>query len=167
MRRCIILIDVQKGFISPETEYVAERIEGLLKREHFDHVVATQFVNAEESPFRRFIKWDSLSGPPETDVLDVVKENAERIFVKNIYSAVNDEMLEYLEKNKITEVFLAGIDTDCCVLKTAADFFEIDMDAKVLAYYTASNGGKESRYAAVRVLKRMIGESQIIKNKHF
>jgi len=167
MRRCIILIDVQKGFISSETEYVVERIGDLLKREHFDKIIATQFVNAEGSPYRRFIKWDKLSGPPETDVADVVKENADRIFVKNIYSAVNDDVLAYLKKNNISEILLAGIDTDCCILKTAADFFEMGMDAKVLAYYTASNGGKESRYAAIRVLKRMIGEGQIIKRKYF
>lgn len=167
MGRCLMLIDVQKGFISQETEYVVGRIKDLLKREHFDLVIGTQFVNAEGSPYRRFIKWEKLSGPPETDVADVVTENAEKVFVKNVYSAVNNDVLAYLKKNKITEIFLAGIDTDCCILKTAADFFERGMDAKVLAYYTASNGGKESRYAAIRVMKRMIGEGQIIKNKHY
>jgi len=167
MGRCIILIDVQEGFISSETEYVVKRIEELLRREKFDKVIATQFINAEGSPYRRFIKWDMLSGPPETDVHDAVKKRADRIFVKNVYSAASDEVLDYLKKNEITEIFLAGIDTDCCVLKTAADFFEMNMDAKVLSYYTASNGGKESRYAAVRVLKRMIGEGQIVKTKYF
>ena len=166
MGRCLMLIDVQNGFISPETDYVVDRIKYLLEKEHFDHIIATQFVNEKGSPYRRFIKWEKLSGPPETDVLDFVKENAEKIFVKNIYSAANDEVLEFLKKNKVTEIFLSGIDTDCCILKTAADFFEKGIDAKVLSYYTASNGGKESRYAAVRVLKRMIGEGQIIKSKH-
>jgi len=166
MGRCLLLIDVQNGFVSPKTEYVINRIKDLLEKEHFDHVIATQFVNEEGSPYRRFIKWEKLSGPPETDVLDIVKENAEKIFVKNVYSAANDEILAFLEKNKVTEIFLSGIDTDCCILKTAADFFEKGMDAKVLSYYTASNGGKESRYAAMRVLKRMIGEGQIIKSKH-
>ena len=165
MGRCLLLIDVQNGFVSPKTEYVINRIKDLLEKEHFDHVIATQFVNEEGSPYRRFIKWEKLSGPPETDVLDIVKENAEKIFVKNVYSAANDEILAFLKKNKVTEIFLSGIDTDCCILKTAADFFEKGMDAKVLSYYTASNGGKESRYAAVRVLKRMIGEEQIIKSK--
>jgi len=166
MGRCLMIIDVQIGFVSPKTDYVIDRIKDLLEKEHFDNIIATQFVNEEGSPFRRFIKWEKLSGPPDTDVLDIVKEKAERIFVKNIYSAANDEILEFLKKNKVTEIFLSGIDTDCCILKTATDFFEMGMDAKVLSYYTASNGGKESRYAAVRVLKRMIGEGQIIKSKH-
>ena len=167
MGRCLILIDVQKGFVSEETEYVVGRIEDLLNRERFDKVIATRFVNAEGSPYRRFIKWEKLSKPPETDVLDIVKEKADRIFVKNVYSAVNSEVLSYLKKNDIDEIFLAGIDTDCCVLKTAADFFEKNMDAKVLAYYTASNGGKQSRQAAMKVLKRMIGEGQIVKGKYY
>ena len=161
-----MLIDIQKGFISPETEYVVGRIEDLLRSERFDKVIATQFVNTEGSPYRRFINWDKLSEPPETDMVDVIRENADRIFVKNIYSAVNSDVLAYLKRNKIDKVFLAGIDTDCCILKTAADFFEKNMDAKVLAYYTASNGGRESRYAAMRVLKRMIGKGQIIGRKH-
>ena len=181
MKRCLLLIDVQKGFVSAETEYAVERIEGLLRRKLpgrypdaavpdgtvFDEMIATQFVNAENSPFRRFIGWNKLSGPPETDVLGFVRENADRVFVKNVYSAVNDELLSYLEEKEMAEVFLAGIDTDCCVLKTAADLFERNIDAKVLAYYTASNGGRGNRYAAIRVLKRMIGAGQIIRDKHF
>ena len=167
MGRCLMMIDVQNGFVSEKTEYVVGRLEDLLRREKFDLVIGTQFVNAEESPYRRFIKWNRLSEPPETDVVDVVKKNADRIFMKNVYSAANKDVLAYLKKNKITEIFLTGIDTDCCILKTAADFFELNMDAKVLSYYTASNGGKESCYAATRVMKRMIGEGQIIKTKYF
>ena len=166
MGSCLMIIDIQNGFISPKTEYVIERIKDLLEKEHFDHVIATQFINEEGSPFRRFIKWEKLSEPPETDVLDIVKENAETIFVKNVYSAVNDDILAYLKRKNVTEIFLSGINTDCCILITAADFFEMGIDAKVLSYYSASNGGKESHYAAVRVLKRMIGEGQIIKGKH-
>ncbi len=51
------------------------------------------------------------------------------------------------------------------MLKTAADLFELGIRAYVLADYSASNGGKSSHDAALRVLQRMIGYSAVIKGE--
>ncbi|MBO5183977.1 MAG: isochorismatase family protein [Bacilli bacterium] len=32
-------------------------------------------------------------------------------------------MVDYIIKNNITSIYLCGVDIDCCVLKTAFDFF--------------------------------------------
>lgn len=54
-----------------------------------------------------------------------------KIFNKKIYSAVNDEFKTYIKENDINSIFLCGIDTDACVLKTAVDLFENNIDVKV------------------------------------
>ena len=46
------------------------------------------------------------------------------ILEKETYSAVNDKLMEYLLKSDINEVYLCGFDTDGCILKTAFDLFE-------------------------------------------
>ena len=126
---CILVIDVQNGFVSDETRYVVPRIINLLDYFKEDIVVATKFVN--------------ISGSGYTDIMNC------------------KELESIIQKNNIEKVYLVGIDTDCCVLKTAIDLFEHNIEPIVLADYCASNGGKESQNAAITVLNRNIGKKQI------
>lgn len=74
--------------------------------------------------------------------------------------------MDFLMKNDVKEVYIAGIDTDCCVLKTAIDIFERNIRPIVLIDYCASNGGDESHRSAIRVLERTIGKKQIVYGKY-
>ena len=165
MTSCLLLIDVQEGFITEGTEHVIPRIEELLSKKKFDHIAATRFINSENSPYRNILNWDKLTDGPETDLVPAVCEAADTIFEKDVYTAVSKEFLKYLSKNSVDELFIAGIDTDCCVLKTAADLFEKNIRSRVLAYYSASNGGQQSHDAALCVLHRLIGNDNVIPGK--
>ena len=78
-------------------------------------------------------------------------------FNKSIYSAVNKELLNYIE-----EIYLCGIDTEACILKTAFDLFEKEYDVYVLKDYCASTLGVKRHNNAIAILKRNIGEKSII-----
>lgn len=160
MTDCLLYIDVQNGFVSEKTEHILPRLQSISDK--FDHVIATKFFNTKNGPYTRVMSWYKLMDSPETDLISFVKESSEKIFEKNIYSAVSDELISFIRDNKIDTVYITGIDTDCCVLKTAVDLFERNIDFKVLVDYTASNGGKESFDAAVKVMQRLIGDSSLI-----
>jgi Amidases related to nicotinamidase len=166
MVSCLLLVDVQNGFVSDKTKQVLPRIKRIIKAEHFDHVVATRFVNYKEGPYVRFMGWEKLMDEEETKLIDFVDKSAEKVFKKNVYSAVSRELLRFAKDKSIDTFYIAGIDTDCCVLKTAVDMFEKNMDFKVLLYYSASNGGRKSFNASVTVMKRLIGENCMISGKY-
>lgn len=69
--------------------------------------------------------------------------------------------MQLLLQNNITEAYIAGIDTDCCVLATAISLFEHNIRPVVLEQYCVSNGGDVSHQAAITVLERTIGLNQI------
>lgn len=156
----LIVIDVQKGFISDKTEYVLPIIKEYIYEFKGDCIIATQFVN-EGGGFESILHWNRLKDSPEIEVLDFVVEKSDYVVKKNLYSACSEEIIGILEENNIQEVYLIGIDTDCCVLKTAIDLFEMNKRPVVVARCCASNGGKESHEAALKVLSRTIGEAQI------
>lgn len=161
MSDCLLLIDVQKGFVTERTEYVVPRLKELV-RMGFDHIVVTKFVNRPGSPFVRHMGWRGMMSSPDTDVLDFVEEAADGVEEKNGYSAVCQRINDYFHENGVDRVYIAGLDSDCCVLKNAADFFDLGYDVTVLMYYTASNGGEDSVKAARTVLSRMIGEDHVV-----
>jgi len=166
MVSCLLLIDVQNGFVTDNTKRVLPRIKQIIKANHFDHIAATRFMNTVDGPYVRIMDWNRFMDEDETKLIDFVDKSAEKVFKKSIYSAVNRELLKFAKDNSIDTFYLAGIDTDCCILKTAADMFEKNMDVRVLLYYSASNGGRKSFNAAVTVLNRLIGKNCIISGKY-
>ncbi len=157
----LLLIDVQRGFVSGETEHAVPRIRELLNLP-FGTVIATKFVNVPGSPYRELMGWTGMGSPPGTDLLDFVEERADVVIEKHLYTAVGDRLLALLEERGADMVYIAGFDTDCCILKNAEDLFERGIPCRVLMHYTASNGGPASYEAARTVLMRSIGSACII-----
>ena len=163
MKKCIFVVDVQKGFINDNTKFVINRIENLLRKDIFNLVISTRFRNLKNSPYQKILHWDRLMSYEEQVLNNIVKLSADYIIDKEIYTSVNKKTLGILKKNNIEKVFIAGIDTDCCVLKTAADLFENNIHPYVLSYYSASTGGEKSNNAGLTVLERLIGGDNIIR----
>lgn len=163
MVSCLVAIDVQAGFIGPHTESVVPRIVELASSGRFDHVVATRFKNYPGSPYERFIGWDGLSDPESQAVFPALEALCERVFDKGSYGCFTPEFEAFLAEKDVDRLYLAGIDTDCCVLKSALDAFERNLDCKVLIDACASNGGPGSHEAAIVVMGRTIGEGQVVR----
>ncbi|WP_051271086.1 isochorismatase family cysteine hydrolase [Shimazuella kribbensis] len=162
MNTLLFVVDVQNGFVSSKTEFVLERITSLLQKDLFDFVAFTQFVNEKPSPYREYLHWSKLSTSIEQEIYPEIQPFATNVFKKGIYSAINAETMKFIKDHNIEKVFILGMDTDCCVLKTAVDLFENHIHPIVLAHYSASNGGKVSHDAGVKVLERLIGRHNTI-----
>lgn len=154
MSSLLLVIDLQKGFVNEKTEYLVEKIKHLIQRNLYDQI----FINTPQSVLAK--KLNYFGGMGEDNEL-VMNEMNHKIFEKNVYSAYNDELKKYLETNQINKIYLCGVDTDACVLKTAFDLFENGYDVFVLKDYCASTGGEKLHQAALEILKRNIGEDKI------
>lgn len=159
--KCLFVIDVQNGFVSDKTRMVLPKIKQLMSCFDDGIIIATQFINTENSGFTDIMHWERLKTTPEIDLIPFVKEKATYIIRKPTYSACTDDVMQLLLNNTVTEAYLAGIDTDCCVLSTAISLFERNIKPIVLEQYCASNGGDISHQAAITVLERTIGLKQI------
>ena len=160
--RGLIVIDLQAGFVSERTANAAEGISELLAGEVFDPVVFTRFRNPENSPHRTILGWDKMSTPAEYELWDGVRDRAEDVFDKPSYTAVTPEFRERIRREGAQTVFLAGMDTDCCVLKTAVDLFEEGVRPVVLADYCGSGGGEVSHSAGITALRRLVGRHNVL-----
>lgn len=152
-----MIIDVQNGFVSDKTKDVLPNIERLMELFDGKLVIASQFINKPGGPFDKIMGWHRLVTEPETDLIPFVSDKASLVIKKNIYSCCTEQVKELLSEHKIDVVYIAGIDTDCCVLKTAIDLFEMNIRPIVVVDCSASNGGDESHKAALKVLERNIG----------
>jgi nicotinamidase-related amidase len=159
MPSCLIIVDVQKGFVNAWTQAIPARVEALQDR--FDLVLATRFVNPPGSPFRRLMDWPRFAPGSDEAELAFTPRAGTPVLEKAVYSALDTGLRDRLGRSGVRTVHLAGIATDNCVLKTAVDLFEAGWRPVVLEDCCASHGGPECHAAGLLVLRRLIGPRQI------
>ncbi len=156
----LLIIDVQNGFINDATRHIPDRVQAL--GQAYDRVMVTRFSNPEGSNYRRLMGWTRLKPGTDDTALAFTPPKDATFIDKTRYSCVSAEFLASLAADGIVSVHLCGIATDNCVLKCAADLFEAGLKPVVLADYCASHGGIEVHRCGLTVLKRLIGEAQVI-----
>ncbi len=58
--KTLIIVDMQKGFINKNNEFLVKNIENLLKNHKFDRVFATKFVNNLDSQYVKLLNFDRM-----------------------------------------------------------------------------------------------------------
>jgi nicotinamidase-related amidase len=168
VRPVLVVVDVQNGFVRDASRHVVPVIADLVDRWQGagEDVVFTRYFNVPGSQYERLFDWTSLQGPPETDIVAELAGNAERataIVDKQIYSLFSPEGTDLVRGRGWTDLYICGIATESCVLKTAADAFEQgNLTPWILEDASASHAGPAAHDAGILVARRFIGTDQII-----
>jgi nicotinamidase-related amidase len=171
-RPALVVVDVQNGFVTKDSAHVVPVIAGLVRRwqDARGHVVFTCYRNYPGSPFERLIGWRGLHQSPDTDLVDELVpftgQPGVGMISKTVYTALTSAGAELLRENGYTDLFICGIATDGCVLKTALDAFESGFTPWVIRDAVASNASSadpvEVHRAGLMLLSRLIGAGQLI-----
>ena len=160
MKKMLLVIDLQKSFINPNTEFLISKIDSLVNSGSYDLVVFTKFINDNDSMWVKKLDYRGCISLEDRKIMINTKDNI--VLEKSLYTAYSDNLINLINLFKIDEVHLCGIDTECCVLKTAFDLFENGYNIKVLSGYSACTHGEESNKNALDIIARNIGKSNVI-----
>jgi nicotinamidase-related amidase len=158
----LLIIDVQKGFITESTDHIPAIVEALAAQ--YATVFATRFINPRGSAYRRLIHWERFTPGSEDTQLAFIPPAGTAVIEKFSYSCIDAGFRARLEMMDATEVHLCGIATDNCVLKCAVDLFEAGYRPVVLAAACASHAGKDYHDWGLKILRRLIGSEQVLDN---
>ncbi|MEX2029343.1 MAG: isochorismatase family cysteine hydrolase [Candidatus Paceibacterota bacterium] len=163
MKKALIIIDVQKGFINKLTNKIPSRIRNFILKNKgkYSLIIFTTYINHKNSNFVKILNWEGFMEDKQTAIVDDLKEfvNNKNLYKKYTYgSFVDNKLLKYLKNNKIKQVELAGIDTENCVLTFARDSFDRGFKVVVLKNLTASHTSLYLHKSALEIIKRNIGD---------
>lgn len=159
-----LIIDMQNGFINNHTEGLVEKIHDF-QTDIADHVITagTRYVNHDHTACYVFEGWKScMAGTKEAEVVPELWGCMQRVFDKDKYSCWNEEMKAFIRDNKVKKVYFAGVNTGCCVLHSAMDFYNDLVDCAVIEDLCGSTSGKEEHEAALVVLRSCITKQRVI-----
>lgn len=157
MKDCLVIIDVQKGFLTPETNHIPNKIKELLKNRKFDFIVSTKFINTTNTAHYKYLNWNEMMDNESQELDPYIESISYRVFEKSINSCFTEEFNKFIKKNDIDKLVFVGIDTDCCVLKSAFDCFDKLIPFEVLTDCCASTGGLKFHKYACDIMKRSLG----------
>ncbi len=161
-KTCLLVVDVQKGFISDYTRKCLAPLYKLLDSKTFDVVIATRFYNPEDSLFRNQLGWFKFTNKEDIDLDEKVEKAADLVIDKGTYSA-GKPLIDAIERYHVDEVMVVGIDTDVCVAVNAALLFDHGIPVSIDLKACASNGGPEADKSAGRMLERYIGAKNVLR----
>ena len=100
---------------------------------------------------------------PDTELAPELEKMAppEQVFSKPGYAGLPDALAGVFRDAGIEQVTVVGIDTDMCVLKSAMDIFDMNIQPIVLADCCASTLGAYAHLAGLAILSRNIGPPQL------
>ncbi|MFE1763735.1 cysteine hydrolase family protein [Streptomyces angustmyceticus] len=166
MTGVLVVVDMQNGFITPETASVVPTVVDLVERwEHTGRdVVFTRFRNPPGSPYERLMHWTGFRSAPENELIPELTDHAARSFAvvdKVRYSAFTEEMDQLVRRRGWTEFVICGIATEMCVLKTAVDAFERGFRPRIVTDASRTYAGDAAHEAGLALAARLVGAEQL------
>lgn len=163
MKKALIIIDLEKGFINKHTKDLPLKIRNFILRKgkNYELVIFTQYKNHAGSNFEKYLNWKGFMTKDQFDIVDELKDliNKNNLFIKYTYgSFVTDKLPRVLKRNHINEVHIAGIDTENCVLTFARDAFDRGYKVVALKNLCKSHSSSDLHKAALQIIKDNIGD---------
>lgn len=160
MNSLLLIIDLQKVFINKNTRKLPKKINKIINDKKYNKIAFTRFNNFDDSIYVKKLKWKKCINVDDKKIMIDIGNN--KVFNKYVYSAVNEEFIKFIKENNITNIYLCGIDIECCVLKTAFDLFELGYNVYVLKDYCTCTHGIIRKNNALKIIKRCIGKDNVI-----
>lgn len=162
---------------------VAERCDAIAASGLFDKTICTAYRNTEGCPCRALLGWNGMETDAERSLYGSISEHADAVIWKDTYAARADDVLTAASRhavarhdesgklsarhrddkaNGIGHMFVAGIDTDACVLATCLSLFDAGVQPVLLADLCYSSGGMMAHESGLLALRRQIGDGNVI-----
>jgi nicotinamidase-related amidase len=162
-RRALVVVDVQRGFVTPETEPTVTRLSAFLRseRSRYAVVIATRFANRPGSLYESERDWSGMMSGAEIELVPGLAEIADVVLIKHGLAPAREDLTFLLGAHGVQRADLCGFDTDQCVLATALLLWDAGIAPRVLAELCASSGGSDMHRAGLAITRRAIGDRNV------
>lgn len=168
MKKSLVIIDMQNGFINEETAHLVPEMVAFIQvnKDKFDDIVGTRYINHENTACYRFEGWkECMEGTEDAEIVPELLPYFTRVFDKHQYTCWNKEFIEYAKD--FDKLYFMGVNTGCCVLHSAFDAYNNLQDCAVIRDLCGSTSGASSHAAAIQVLEECITKERVLAKDFF
>lgn len=161
--KIILLVDLQEGYMNDKLRRLAKDIEKHVKNFDYDLVIATRFISKNDSLHQAdiYVK-DMTVFSSKAKLVESIEKISDFVLMKSTYSSLTEDVYKLLEKNKVEQVYLAGVNTETSILATAFELFDKGIRPVILSHLCNTVNGDEINKAALDILKIAVGDQCIL-----
>lgn len=161
--KIILLVDIQEGYMNEELRSLPKDIEKHIKNYDYDLVIATRFINKNDSLHRSDIHIKEMTVfSSKAKLVDPIDKIADFVLMKSTYTSYTKDVAKLLEKKDVKQVYIAGLNTETSILATALDLFDKGIKPVILSHLCNTTNGKKVNEAALEILKIAVGDDCIL-----
>lgn len=161
--KIILLVDIQEGYMNDELRSLPRDIEKHIKNYEYDLVIATRFINKNDSLHKADINIREMTVfSSKAKLVEPIEKISDFVLMKSTYTSLTEDVAKLLEKNEVKQVYLAGLNTETSILATAFDLFDKGIKPVVLSHLCNTTNGKKINDAALEILKIAVGDECIL-----
>jgi nicotinamidase-related amidase len=101
--------------------------------------------------------WTVFQKPEKQQPLKELDEFSLPVYKHYGYTVVTDEIFQIIKEKQLEEVYLAGIFTDVCIVKTALDLFDRGIATHIVDTCMGTLHGEHIHEAVMESMKYSIG----------
>lgn len=161
--KIILLVDIQEGYMNEELRTLAKDIEKHVKNYDYDLVIATRFINKNDSLHRSDIHIKDMTVfSSKAKLVEPIDKIADIVLMKSTYTSYTADVAKLLEKKDVKQVYIAGLNSETSILATALDLFDKGIKPVVLSHLCNTTNGKRINEAALEILRIAVGDECIL-----
>lgn len=156
-RTAFIILDLQNCFVTEKNKLLPQKIKKHVETQKYDFILFSKFINSKSSNFVKKLNWNKCMNSPETDIVSDLSEIALKnyVFEKSTYSIFKSkQFVDFLSQNKISKLFVGGLDLDACVLASTFEAFDLGFDFEILMNLVGSSAKIDIDNSAKQIIKR-------------
>lgn len=143
MRKLLLLIDVQNGFINEHSKWLPSKLADYIRASDYTDVYATAYINDPTTPCYKRLGWEGCMTPEEQAMCPELDGLYSKVFIKKTYDAMKTELKAAVEAGNYDEIHIVGIASTCCVLATSYALFDDGYNVFVIPSLCAITGDLE------------------------
>lgn len=160
MRKLLLIIDLQKGWLHKTATERAMRNTVMLCKQFDGDLIHCMFRNDPETLFQKQLHWKRFVDPVDTDEIPEIAELKLPKYWRATYSCTTDELRPVYQN--YDHIFIAGVFTDISVAATAMDIFDMNIPVSVVRDCVATLHGEDVHEVALKSLEFAIGRRFVI-----
>ncbi|MDP2666007.1 MAG: isochorismatase family cysteine hydrolase [Candidatus Diapherotrites archaeon] len=161
----LLVIDMQEGFRYLDSERILERVGKILQKISPNYYFS-RFKDKKNSTIEKHTLWKKFQDQKAWPIMSEIRHfsNKNNTFDHYTYTVLTPYLKKAFTKRHVKTVYLAGIYTDVCVIKTAMDLIDEGIQVKIIQDACASLHGEINHKQAIDSLKHIIGRDNVIKS---
>ena len=161
--KIILLVDIQEGYMNDRLRSLPKDIAKHVKNYDYDLAIATRFINKNDSLHKADINIKNMTVfSSKAKLVEPIEQIADFVLMKSTYTSITEDVIKLLEKNKVEQVYIAGLNTETSILATAFDLFDKGIKPVILSHLCNTVNGEEMNQAALNILRNAVGDECVL-----